>query len=193
MLGGGGAEPSRTGDRDHDRLDRRVLLKAAAAGVIVWAAPVITSSPALAVATCTAKCLPTTPILQTASAVKSCEAGELFMRTDVTIPWTLSCPCGGTPVVSGTLAADPVEELVAASFNGSGIQYTTRWQVVVTEPQNFSRTATGSFSLSCTDRSGDACTRTCSMSSTVSYTHPPSTPCGSVVVVPPVVPTVNCS
>ena len=159
---------------------RSALKKAAAAGVIVWAAPAIISDRALAVgAVCTPKCAPT-------------KAGNVLVKPDVfCLPgnnggkWlqitigatgaTLStCPCQNG--ASATIVGTPT----AVLSSGKGQIYSTSTSptgviTIIIQGNGAGALGTGSYTVTltvtqqCLDRSGRKVQQTCSYAAIVSF------------------------
>ena len=140
---------------------REALKKAAVAGGIVWAAPMIMSSPARAQATpCTPKCAPDTTAFSFAGTTvtklgcvdPNAPAGQeqYIVQASMVVTATTTCPCTGTtPTFSGTLvfqftSPNPGRQ----AFIGTG----------------------GQLIVTCTDIDGSVITRTCQFSVSVVIT-----------------------
>lgn len=85
---------------ERDGMDRRdVIKKAAVAGAIVWAAPVVTSQVASAQApTCTPKCKSVTAVLKAQVSLYCERSGGKWAQLVLSSTAETACPCGGEPV-----------------------------------------------------------------------------------------------
>jgi hypothetical protein len=152
--------------------DRRAALKrGAAAGAIVWAAPLVTTSPARAAdGTCTPKCVPS------ASATVSAGAGSLSgLRCGYPLTVQITnqvCPCNPTAALGHTWGTGPTVdtgdiESVVATPNGT-LTFLVRQLTGDT-----TSVITGQVTLTgCSDKAGDGCPRTYTY--TINLTRPSS-------------------
>lgn len=126
---------------DTGGVDRRsLLIKAAATGALVWAAPVVTSNIAHADVLFTPKCVPPTPTgTGFNGTTPQCVNGQALDGTITNISFNVSCPCGGTALVCGYTS------VAIHLTRGSGGVWSTQNGV------------TGYFAYSCTDRTGRRC------------------------------------
>jgi len=183
-MSGGPTEPS-------DGVDRRRLLKrAAAAGAIAWTAPVVLSDRVSAqVGTCTPKCVPQSAGTATAIASISCTGNGnnrvVIVTVQLTAQPSYSCLCGGTATVTGrTVTVNRGTLTVAGGAN--------------TFVVNLGRGSPGVLdvfvneSVTCVDRSGDNCTRSCTTTLGTTVGVQDQGNCNGAFVSPPVETTV-CS
>ena len=131
---------------------REALKKAAIAGGIVWAAPVIASSKASAQEACTLACAPTassadiTIFGTKGPCIAGAPAGQqrrIFTINDVTVDSGAVCPCGGTATVTWS----PTIIVYDDPDPNQGIRTVEIGTITVT--------------VTCTDEQGRAVARTC--------------------------------
>jgi hypothetical protein len=129
---------------DRTRVDRRALLrKAAAAGAVGWAAPVILSSGPVAAGVFTAKCAPGAVTAGASFTQTGCTNNDTTLR--ITINFSGPCPCGGTQ----QWCAQKNTPTPAVTSATSTLVFT----VVV--PIRGSTVVNGKVGLGCADRDGD--------------------------------------
>jgi hypothetical protein len=140
---------------------REALKKAAVAGGIVWAVPVIMSSPARAQAPpCTPKCAPDTTAFSFAGTTvrklgctdPNAPNGQeqYIIEASVVVTATATCPCSGT----------------APTFSGTFV-----FQFTSPNPGRTAFTGTGGqITVTCTDIDGSVISRTCQFSVAVVIT-----------------------
>jgi hypothetical protein len=127
-----------------DRVDRRALLrKAVAAGAVGWTVPVIISSGPAAAGVFTSKCAPSAITALAGFTQLNCTNNDT--RVQITISFSGSCPCGGTP----QWCARKNSPGGAGSFLGTVLQF------AVTIPIRRTINIAGKVALGCTDGDGD--------------------------------------
>jgi hypothetical protein len=129
-------------------IDRRsAIKKAAVAGALVWATPVILSGTAYA-GVFTPKCVPPTPTSGTTASTPQCN-DDVDLSGDITITLATTCPCGGTYQVCA-------KKTGASSSAGT---FTVPFHVTKTGSGGTwvdqAGTQSGKVAVSCADGSGD--------------------------------------
>lgn len=150
---------------------RALLTKAAAAGAVVWTAPLVTSAGAQAAAF-TPKCAPGALSAQAEFTQTSCTGTGTVLS--ITITWSATCPCGGGATFCAT----------GAGVSSTGGTHT--FSVAV--PIRTTTTISGWAAACCVDRNGD---RRCRRYQWTMTATDRGTACGSASVITPPVLTEN--
>lgn len=124
--------------------DRRALLRrAAAAGAVGWAVPVVLTSEVVSAGVFTAKCAPGNVTASASFVQTACTA--TLTTIVITINFSGPCPCGGT----ATWCAQKNSPTPTVSSSTSTLAFPVTIAISTTV------TITGKVALGCTDRDGD--------------------------------------
>lgn len=156
---------------DNAAFDRRAALaKAAAAGAVAWTTPLVLSRSAHAAdtGTCTPRCTPTgRPDVTAPEATTACDEldedepprirGSFGVTTDG-FEDPVVCPCGGRATLTVNLQDTNTGTVTEFAVDGRNVTFAVE---LPTTPFRGTLSVSFELVLSCSDRTGDACTRSC--------------------------------
>ena len=160
--------------------DRRSLIKkAAVAGTLVWAAPVVLSSKAAAVdfipgTNCTLKCLPNPNISIDANTMLYCPGpGRKWAQINFTVNEAV-CPCGGggsSVAYGGSVSPNPADIKQISYDPGTNTGFIRVGGMGTGSLGDGTYNLTILYCVQCQDRDGDTLSRLCSVQITFEF-HP---------------------